>query len=71
MSNPLHLPGGISQDATLIPHPDRAVNTGNTAGKGRMAHSGGQLTPPKAFMRKGFRAFQRWSETYRPGVQAL
>jgi hypothetical protein len=30
-------PGEISQDAILIPHPDSAVNTGNTAGKGRWA----------------------------------
>jgi hypothetical protein len=53
------LPGGISQDAILIPHPDSAVNTGNTAGKGRRTPRGRQFARPKTFKCKGISAFQR------------
>src|SRR5262249_61762319 len=63
------LPGGISQDAILIPHPDSAVNTGNTAGKRRRGLRGGQINPPQAFINKGFWAPGPGPGPFRPHHQ--
>ena len=65
------LPGGISQDAILIPHPDSAVNMGNTAGKGRWPRAVDSSPGRRPSNARGFRRSSAVAETYRPGVQAL